>query len=63
MTIKDVLLRIVTDLEEMRANQVLLAGQSNVHISPADAADALIAAKRSIAPIYAALRKDVESLP
>jgi hypothetical protein len=62
MTTKDVLLKIVADLEELRANQVLLTGQVNARISPADAVDALSAAKYSIAPIYAALRKDVESL-
>jgi hypothetical protein len=63
ITTKSILLRIVGDLEELRANQLLLAGQLGVGISPIAAADSLSAAKREIAPIYDAFRKEVEKLP
>lgn len=58
--LKSILLSLVDELQDLRVNQVLLAGRVGSGISPADAQDAKSIATPEIAKQYAGLRKRIE---
>ncbi|WP_157439657.1 hypothetical protein [Terracidiphilus gabretensis] len=62
MPTKDVLLKIVDELEELRAAQIVMSNRVP-GLSPYQAADAMSVAKQTIASNYKPLRDEIEKLP
>jgi hypothetical protein len=60
--LKDVLLEIVQDLVDLRANQAVLAARIGYGTATADAQDAKTAAMRQHNKAYNTLREKIESL-
>ena len=59
---KETLLKLVAAIEDLRANQDLLAARVGTGVSLADAADAKNAALKAAHSRYADLRKEIEAL-
>jgi hypothetical protein len=60
---KDLLLKLVTEIERLRAMQDLLAARVGTGVSLAAAAEAMRQALKDNQPAFDALRKEIEALP
>ena len=59
---KQVILKLVDDIQDLRANLGMLAASPSLHVSIADARDAKSLAKQQDAQRYDELRKEIEAL-
>lgn len=60
---KDLLLKLVDELQDLRANQVVLSFRAGVGTSLAEASDAKRIANEQVSEIYDELRKRIVALP
>jgi len=60
---KDLLLKLVKELEDLKANQALLVALVGTGVTSAAAQDAKKAAIRADKPFFDGLRKQIEALP
>ena len=60
--LKEILLKLARELEDLRANQIAMSVHPSLKTSLADAQDARSNALKAHEKHYAALRKEIESL-
>jgi len=59
---KEILLKLVAEIEDLRANQILLVQLAGQGIHPVDAKDAKKRAMKENLEFFEAMRKDIEAL-
>jgi hypothetical protein len=62
-SLRDVLLQVVNELQDLRANQLLLAARLEERTNTQTTSDSIDIATRQFRDIYDKLRRQVEQLP